>query len=301
LATASALAVRLGKTPVLVRDAPGFLVNRILTPYLAEALAVAAGGVPIDRIDAAMKEWGMPMGPFELLDTIGIDVALHVLTTLGRVLRYPPPIPPAMELAMQRHWLGNKSGRGFYEHGGKHSHRAVLTVNAEFQQALSNVKPGEMSADVIASQKKAIAWRLILPMVNEAARVLEDNVTDSVDTIDLATVLGLGLAPFRGGLIQFAHATGTPVIVEKLGALERQLGPRFAPATLLRNAVARNEPISGSIAGLRPGSKAESTPPSAARTWTSEGVSPSRGTPGEGRSEGDFEYQRRRTSKAPSS
>jgi 3-hydroxyacyl-CoA dehydrogenase/enoyl-CoA hydratase/3-hydroxybutyryl-CoA epimerase len=300
LATAAALAVRLGKTPVLVRDAPGFLVNRILTPYLAEALAVAAGGVPIERIDAAMKQWGMPMGPFELLDTIGVDVALHVLTTLGRAFRYPPPIPRAMELAMQRHWLGNKSGRGFYEHGGKHPHKAMLTVNADFQQALSTAKPGEMSADAIASQKEAIAWRLILPMVNEAARALEENVTDSVETIDLATVLGLGLAPFRGGLVQFANAAGTPAIVNKLEGLERQIGPRFAPATLLRNAASRNQAISGSIAGLAARPKDESTPPGAERTWTREEISPSPGIPGEGRGEGDFEYQRHQISKAPS-
>jgi len=247
LATAAVLAGRLGKTPVLVRDAPGFLVNRVLIPYLAEALAVAGEGVPIDRIDAALKEWGMPMGPFELLDTIGLDVAAHVLMTLGRVLRNPPPIPKALELALHRRWLGNKTGRGFYEHGGKHPRGAALVVNKELQQTLANLQTGELSPEAMASQTQAIAWRLILPMVNEAARVLEENVTDSTETIDLATVLGLGLAPFRGGLIQFANSVGTPAIVERLEALEREFGPRFAPAALLRDLAAR----SGALASGR--------------------------------------------------
>ena len=229
LATAAALAGRLGKTPVLVRNAPGFLVNRVLIPYLAEALAVAGEGVPIERIDAALKQWGMPMGPFELLDTIGLDVAEHVLLTLGRVLRDPPQIPRALDLALQRHWLGEKSGRGFYEHPSKHRRGASLVVNAELQKALADVQNTDLSLDASSEQQEAIAWRLILPMVNEAARVLEENVTDSTDTIDLATVLGLGLAPFRGGLIQFANTVGLPAIVERLEALERQFGSRFAP------------------------------------------------------------------------
>jgi len=244
LATAAVLASRLGKTPLLVRDAPGFLVNRILTPYLAEALAVAGEGVPIERIDAALKEWGMPMGPFELLDTIGLDVAAHVLKTLGSVLHDPPPMPPALQLALDRKWLGDKTGRGFYEHDGKKGRRKTFSVNLELQQVLSR---SQGSADLQFTSATpgtpGVADRLILPMVNEAAHVLEERITDSADAIDLATVLGLGLAPFRGGLIQFANTVGIREVVERLNQLQKQFGPRFASAELLKVAAAENRPL----------------------------------------------------------
>jgi 3-hydroxyacyl-CoA dehydrogenase/enoyl-CoA hydratase/3-hydroxybutyryl-CoA epimerase len=248
LATTAVLASRLGKTPLLVRDAPGFLVNRILTPYLAEALAVAGEGFPIDQIDAALKEWGMPMGPFELLDTIGLDVAAHVLKTLGAVLHDPPPMPQALQLALDRKWLGDKTGRGFYEHDAKQTRTKALVVNSELQRALWPFGvPAGSTVDSHSSgtpgEGHELAWRLVLPMVNEAAHVLEERITDSADAIDLATVLGLGLAPFRGGLIQFANTVGTPTIVGKLTQLQKQFGPHFAPAELLKNDAAQNHPL----------------------------------------------------------
>jgi 3-hydroxyacyl-CoA dehydrogenase/enoyl-CoA hydratase/3-hydroxybutyryl-CoA epimerase len=236
LATAAALAGRLGKTPILVADAPGFLVNRVLIPYLAEALAMAGEGTPIDQIDAALTEWGMPMGPFELLDTIGLDVAAHVLTTLGGVLREPPPIPAAIGTALARHWLGVKSGRGFYLHDahGKRG-KAKLVINAEMQQLFNQ--------HGVNQNNEQIVDRLILPMVNEAARVLEEGVTASADAIDLATVLGLGFAPFRGGLARYADAVGLRNIVARLEQLRGQFGPRFSPASLLAELAAADSPL----------------------------------------------------------
>src|SRR5260221_4683823 len=108
LATVVALASRLGKTPVLVNDATGFLVNRLLIPHLAEALVMATEGVSIPLIDEAMKRWGMPMGPFELLDEIGLDVAVHVLKSLSHVQSHPVALPPAIEQAVAQRWLGKK-------------------------------------------------------------------------------------------------------------------------------------------------------------------------------------------------
>src|SRR5439155_7722701 len=112
LATAAAVGAKIGKTPILVGDSAGFVVNRVLIPYLREAIVMATEGVSIVAIDDAMKRWGMPMGPFELLDEIGLDVAVYVLKSLTRDGALPPPV----EQAIGRGWLGKKSGRGFYIH-----------------------------------------------------------------------------------------------------------------------------------------------------------------------------------------
>ncbi len=229
LATAAALAGRMGKTPVLVGDAPGFLVNRVLIPYLAEALALAAEGTPIPRIDEAMKNWGMPMGPFELLDEIGLDVSVHVLRSLNEQTGSRMTIPAGFERALERGWLGKKTGTGFYRYPGK-GKKAAPELNQELSTALA----GGTHASAPTSDAAVIQWRLVLPMTNEAARVLEEGVTDSTDAIDLATVLGLGLAPFRGGLARFADSVGADQLVVRLSGLAARLGPRFEPAPLLR-------------------------------------------------------------------
>jgi 3-hydroxyacyl-CoA dehydrogenase/enoyl-CoA hydratase/3-hydroxybutyryl-CoA epimerase len=226
LATAVALVNRLGKTPVVVKDAPGFLVNRLLIPHLAEALAMAAEGVPIATIDEAVKRWGMPMGPFELLDEIGLDIALHVLRSISHVLNEPVAVPAAVERAVAAGHLGKKTGKGFYVHAKvKRGEAPKLEVNPELVLA-----PPAVTVPLVDE----IQWRLILPMVNEAARVLAEGITDSADDIDLATVMGLGFAPFRGGLAKFADDTRMPEVVRRLDELMANHGPRFAPAPMLR-------------------------------------------------------------------
>jgi 3-hydroxyacyl-CoA dehydrogenase/enoyl-CoA hydratase/3-hydroxybutyryl-CoA epimerase len=231
LATAVALTNRLGKTPVVVNDAPGFLVNRLLIPHLAEALAMASEGVPIMVIDEAMKQWGMPMGPFELLDEIGLDVALHVLKSLSHVQAHPVELPPAVERAVAQKWLGKKSGRGFYIHAAGKRRRAVkVQANEELTRLLVTAAPGQAASP----SPQELQWRLILPMVNEAARTLAEGTTDSADDIDLATVLGLGFAPFRGGLAKFADDVGLAEVERRLEEMTVRHGPRFAPAALLR-------------------------------------------------------------------
>jgi 3-hydroxyacyl-CoA dehydrogenase/enoyl-CoA hydratase/3-hydroxybutyryl-CoA epimerase len=239
LATAAALAGRMGKTPVLVNDAPGFLVNRILVPYLAEALAMAGEGTSIAMIDDAMKRWGMPMGPFELLDEIGLDIAAHVLRTLGGATPLPANVVTAIGQAQQHKWLGKKSGRGFYVHGNKRGAKPL--VHGELVSMLSSGAAGPATGD--AAMREAIQWRLVLPMVNEAARVLEEGVTDSTDAIDLAMVMGTGFAPFRGGIVQFANSVSAEAIVRRMDELAAKHGKRFEPAKLLRNAAANHRPI----------------------------------------------------------
>lgn len=227
LATGLELALTMGKTPVLVNDAPGFLVNRVLFPYLAEAMALLGEGADIEAVDTAMKRWGMPMGPFELLDTVGLDVAADIFATVSERLGDHMAKPRGLDAVIESGALGRKSGRGFYHYTG----RGKPPVNDDVVALLRDDcdSQGELDA-------AAIAWRCVLPMVNEAARALREGVTDSTETIDLATVLGLGLAPFRGGLCKFADDTGLAEIVARMDELAERHGPRFAPIDELREA-----------------------------------------------------------------
>jgi len=243
LATAAGLAGKVGKTAVLVKDAPGFLVNRILIPYLAEASALASEGTSIVTIDDAMKRWGMPMGPFELLDEIGLDVGAHVLKSLAdQIGRDRVPASPAIDKALEKGWLGKKSGTGFYVYGNKKGEKP--TLNTEMTAIITGKPASEAPAEAPGKEElQRIAWRLVLPMINEAARLLEEGVVDSADAVDLAMVMGTGFAPFRGGLVQFADSVGMETIVNKLQEAAKVSGPRFAPAMLLRYLEANHLPM----------------------------------------------------------
>ena len=239
LATVLGVAGRIGKTPVLINDGPGFLVNRILVPYLAEGLIVASQGTPITIIDHALKAWGMPMGPFELLDEIGLDIAAHIFQLMEQGSVLPSTISGLFLQAMENHWLGKKSGRGFYEYSAQSRHSKSPRPNAELVEVLrASSQPDIQKSDA------SIQERLVLPMVNEAAKLMEEGITDSTDTIDLATVLGIGLAPFRGGIVQYANTVGMEQIVNQMENLAAQHGRQFAPARLLRQAAQEHRPLS---------------------------------------------------------
>jgi 3-hydroxyacyl-CoA dehydrogenase/enoyl-CoA hydratase/3-hydroxybutyryl-CoA epimerase len=238
LATAAMIGAKIGKTPIITGDSPGFVVNRILIPYLREAIAMATEGTTIADIDETMKKWGMPMGPFELLDEIGLDVAVYVLKSLARTPE-EQQVPTAMQTAIEKGWLGKKSGKGFYVHAKptKRKKAKDLVLNGEL---VALFRPPATPAITPISE---IPWRLVLPMINEAARVLEDRVIDSSDALDLTTVLGLGLAPFRGGLLHYANSVGTPEIVRRLEDMTIRLDLRFVPAELLKRLAAMKKPI----------------------------------------------------------
>jgi len=242
LATAIGLAVKLGKTPILVNDAPGFIINRVLMPYLAEALLLAEDGLALPFLDTAMRHWGMPMGPFELMDEIGLDVTAMIIEALAGPLAGRISAPAMLKTAMERKWLGKKSHKGFYIYG-EGDKRAGPELNKELTSLV-----GPDAADTGAGDQSALEeqaqWRMVLPMVNEAARLLEEGVVDSTDAIDLATVLGTGFAPFRGGLAQFASATGAAELVRRLRELSEKHGPRLAPARLLVDLAAAQRPLS---------------------------------------------------------
>ncbi|NGP54684.1 3-hydroxyacyl-CoA dehydrogenase NAD-binding domain-containing protein [Thioalkalivibrio sp. XN8] len=197
---------KIDKLPLPCLSSPGFVVNRVLMPYMMEALLAGEDGVPMPLIDSAAKRFGMPMGPVELADTVGLDVALHVARILGAA--YGVPVPDRLVEMVEKKRLGRKTGRGFYEwKDGK------------------PVKPEVKDA----TPPQDLADRLVLPMVNEAVAVWRDRVVTDLDLLDAGVIFGTGFAPFRGGPIHFARARGVADVVESLQRLQDRYGERFAP------------------------------------------------------------------------
>ena len=215
LTRACALALQLEKTPVVVADVPGFLVNRILGPYLDEALALLAGGVPAADLDAALKQFGMPMGPLALLDEVGFDVAAHAAQTLVSAYGSRMGSQTWLATAVQRGVLGKKTGRGFYLHAAPNGRPSSRTERAQLDpQAAKLLTPNAVRCELRTPDE--LATRLVAATCAEAFRCLEDRVTSSEEELDLAFVLGTGFAPFRGGPVRHARTLGLGNLVEIL-------------------------------------------------------------------------------------
>ena len=226
--TATAFARRLGKTPVVVRDGPGFLVNRLLAFYSAEAMWLLEEGHRVEAIDRALVEWGMPMGPLRLADEVGLDVS----TKVGHILHAAFPerlqFPAWIErIAEDGGRLGVKTGKGIYRYQDGREHEADPSIYA--------ILPLTPRSELPLPD----AERLILPMVNEAARCLSESIVEGPGPLDLALVLGIGFPPFRGGLCRWADSEGLSTIVTRLEALADERGPRLAPSDALRGYASR--------------------------------------------------------------
>ena len=230
VATVFALARRLDKTPVIVNDGPGFLVNRILAPYLNEAGWLLTEGAKVEAIDGALREFGMPMGPLRLLDEVGLDVARHAGRVMAEAFGERLAAPPPMRALERTKLLGRKGGLGFYRYDGEQQ----KAVNPEIYAALGAMA----AAGRTPPAADEIRERTVLAMVNEAARALGDGIAARAGDVDLAMITGTGFPPFRGGLLRYADTLGTRVVLERLERLERQHGARFAPAPLLRERAA---------------------------------------------------------------
>ena len=194
----------IGKLPLECASSPGFVVNRVLAPYMAEAMELAEDGVPLVEIDRAAEDFGLPMGPIELIDSVGVDVALHVSKVLGAAI--DRPVPELLAKMVDRGHLGRKSGQGFY-----------AWTDGKPQ------KPAASGGDV----PDDIEDRLILPMVNEAVACLHDGVIGSADLLDAGVIFGTGFAPFRGGPLQYARERGVDSVVRRLDELASKYGERF--------------------------------------------------------------------------
>jgi 3-hydroxyacyl-CoA dehydrogenase/enoyl-CoA hydratase/3-hydroxybutyryl-CoA epimerase len=196
---------RLDKLPLPCRSSPGFAVNRVLMPYMTEAMLAADEGVPLALIDGAAVDFGMPMGPIELADTVGLDVASHVGKILSEAFGLPVPRGTA-ELLAAGH-VGRKSGRGYYEwRDGK-----------PVKPRTEGRAPGDLTD------------RMVLQYLNEAVACLREGVVGDADLLDAGMIFGTGFAPFRGGPLHYARARGVASIVTRLEELAAKHGPRFKP------------------------------------------------------------------------
>lgn len=207
----AALTSALGKFPVVVENVPGFLVNRILTPYLSEAAHLLSEGYSIEDIDKAATSFGMPMGPIRLLDEIGLPVAAKVSEVLSAAYGERMEGPKYAEVLVAKGRFGKKSGLGFYKHEGKKA-----TVDSSVYGFL-----GLSSSTRKDAKRSYLTDRLILAMVNEAIRAHDEGVAgvpgeDAAKQIDLASVMGMGFAPFRGGIMRYAEHRGYGEIAEVL-------------------------------------------------------------------------------------
>ena len=223
-ATIFDLAKRMGKTPVVVKDAPGFLVNRILSPYLGEAVRLLLEGVTMEAIDKGMRKFGMPVGPIELLDDVGIDVAAKGAETLSAAWPERMPIDPAFGKLVTSGRLGRKTKKGFYRYDGDKR----VGPDPRAYSDLGVASPGSASLS-----QEALEARLIYPMVNEAAYCLSEGIVPGPDKLDLAMIFGIGFPPFRGGPCAFADSRGASAVADALSRLASEKGPRFNPAPLL--------------------------------------------------------------------
>ncbi|OGW92253.1 MAG: hypothetical protein A3D28_02680 [Omnitrophica bacterium RIFCSPHIGHO2_02_FULL_63_14] len=211
---------RLGKTPIVVADRPGFLVNRLLLPYMNEAAYLLEEGYSSSEIDAIVEAFGMPMGPVELVDQVGIDVGYKVAHILEQAFGERMKVAGILKTASDKKLLGKKGGIGFYSYNGKRKRpNPVLILSGRGR------KPSATDA----------LKRMLYVMINEAARCLDEKVADSAQSVDIGMIMGTGFPPFRGGLLRYADSIGPAAILKDLERFQKEADPkRFEPSEFLR-------------------------------------------------------------------
>ena len=224
-------ALSVGKTPVVVNDCPGFLVNRILAPFLNEAAYLLDEGISIKDLDNAAINFGMPMGPCRLMDEVGIDVCSHVGEIMEEGLGARARANSLSERAMKKDLLGKKNKKGFYLYDEDDKQTEVNP------QMVSLIDAKSKSMDDTTIQK-----RLFLPMINEASMILAEGIVENADAVDLGLIFGIGFPPFRGGLLKYADSEGLDRILEALKGFESEVNEdRFKPSDYLINLVKNNK------------------------------------------------------------
>jgi 3-hydroxyacyl-CoA dehydrogenase/enoyl-CoA hydratase/3-hydroxybutyryl-CoA epimerase len=231
---------QVGKLPIVVRDSPGFLVNRVLFPYLLDAAELFEAGLDAQKIDNALLEWGMPMGPLRLIDEIGVDVTVDIAATLEKAFGRRDHAAAVLVWLRDGGMLGRKSGSGVYAYEGK-----TQTPNeslAEWRRGLHgepegaegpNIPPDSHRDPRLRLNGEKLAQRLVFLMVNEAARCVEEQIVDSPEDADYGMILGTGFAPSRGGPLRFAEHFGLKKIVDEMNRLT-QTDDKFEPCEILK-------------------------------------------------------------------
>jgi 3-hydroxyacyl-CoA dehydrogenase/enoyl-CoA hydratase/3-hydroxybutyryl-CoA epimerase len=237
-ATVFELAKKMGKTPVVVKDGAGFLVNRLLMPWMIEGMHLLNEGMEIEKVDRwYTHKFGMPMGPFRLMDEVGLDVCVKVVKIFKNALGERIEVPPVAEKLTQSSRLGKKNKKGFYLYDDRGKQLGVDTsIYAEM---------GLGSPTNPLTEKQCLE-RGVFAMINEAALTLiEDRIVETPQAVDLAMIMGTGFPPFRGGLLKYADSLGTKYIVGELEVYASQFGARFKPSTPLVNLAKNNKGFYG--------------------------------------------------------
>lgn len=234
VATLFAYSKAIGKTPVVVKDGPGFLVNRILLPYMVESTFLLSEGYDLEKIDSAfVKTFGMPMGPFELMDEVGLDVCTKVAKIFKASFGERIEVPSFFDKIAKENRLGKKTMAGFYVYEGK-SKKKKVRVNGELLQELG-LQSGRTAFD-----EQLVLERCVYSMVNEATRaLLEDRIVDTPQSVDLAMIMGTGFPPFRGGLLKYADTVGLDKIATRLAFFAGSDGKRLKPCAELEKLASR--------------------------------------------------------------
>ncbi|MEJ4045027.1 fatty acid oxidation complex subunit alpha FadJ [Erwinia sp. SLM-02] len=225
VATAVALAKKQGKTAIVVADKAGFYVNRILAPYVIEAMHCLLAGEPIEAIDDALVRFGFPVGPVQLLDEVGIDVGTHIMPVLEKAWGERFALPEELDAVLNDNRKGRKNGRGFYLYGKRPGTKKK--ADAEIYRLLRLTPKPCLSAQDVAT-------RCVMMMLNEAARALDERVVRSPRDGDIGAVFGIGFPPFLGGPFRYMDRIGIAQVVATLEQLAQRFGPRFAPCEGLK-------------------------------------------------------------------
>ena len=231
-ATVVAYGRHIGKTVIVVRDGPGFYVNRILAPYLNESGKLLDEGASIEAIDEALVSFGFPVGPVTLLDEVGLDIAGKSAPIMAAAFgeRMRPSV--TLQRVLESGRLGRKAKRGFYRYDDKGKRLGV-------DQRVYALTPASGVRITVAADE--MQRRTVLPMLNEAVRCLEDGIVRSPRDGDIGAVFGIGFPPFRGGPFRFIDALGAATVVQQLEALDARYPGRYEPAAMLRAMAASGE------------------------------------------------------------
>ena len=236
VATAVGFALAMGKTPIVVKDCSGFLVNRLLTAYMRGFLQLVADGADFVKVDQAMEAFGWPMGPAHLEDVVGMDTGSHVsdLISAGYPERMPALAIDALKLMARLGRFGQKSGLGFYRYAPNPQGKPVRSVADDSHRLLAELQlsgPREFAPSDIVD-------RMMLPMVIEAAHALEEGVVDTPAELDMAMQMGVGFPAYAGGPLLYADWLGLPEVLARCERL-RALGPAYEPSAQMREMAAR--------------------------------------------------------------